>query len=141
VTTVPIPASHADLLTGTACGVLTTLTADGHPRSSVVWVDLDGDCACVNTTLERWKGRDMLADPRVSLVVVDPEDTSRFLQIRGEVELITEGAEAHIDELTRRCTGQRRYYGGIYPVARRDEETRVIARIHARRITLDAIHR
>ena len=32
------------------------------------------------------------------------------------------------------------YYGCIYPVAQRASETRVICRIHARRITLDAIH-
>jgi hypothetical protein len=32
------------------------------------------------------------------------------------------------------------YYGYIYPVQQQAHETRVICRIHARRITLDAIH-
>ena len=36
--TVPIPASHLDLLTRPICGVLTTIGADGQPRSSLVWV-------------------------------------------------------------------------------------------------------
>jgi PPOX class probable F420-dependent enzyme len=138
--TEPIPASHRDLLTRPICGVLTTLAADGSPRSSLVWVDIDDGCALVNTTLERWKGRDMARDPRVSLLVVDPDDTGRFLQVRGEVELVTEGALEHLDALTRRYTRHPRFYGFVHPMEMLQRETRVIGRIHARRITLDAIH-
>lgn len=138
---VPVPGSHLDLLSRPIVGVLTTMLPDGQPQSSLVWVDHDGKCAVVNTTLERRKGRDLVANPKVSLLVVDPDDTSRFVQIRGDVELVTEGAEAHLDELTRRYTLHPSYYGCIYPEAQRDHETRVICRIHARRVTLDAIHR
>ena len=83
------------------CGVLTTMAADGQPQSSLVWVDLDGECARVNTTLERQKGRNLLANPKVSLLVVDPDNTGRFIQIRGDVELVTNGALDHLDALTR----------------------------------------
>ncbi len=136
----PIPASHLDLLTRPICGVLTTMGTDGQPQSSLVWVDVDGECAWVNTTLERQKGRNLLANPKVSLLVVDPDDTGRFIQIRGDVELITDGAVEHLDTLTRKYTRHAAYYGGIYPLEQRALETRVICRIHARRITLDAIH-
>jgi PPOX class probable F420-dependent enzyme len=135
-----VPRSHLDLLSRPVCGVLTTMGSDGDLQSSLVWVDHDGGCACVNTTLERQKGRNMLADSRVSLLVVDPDDTTRFLQIRGDVELVTDGALEHLDALTRRYTRHPSYYGYIYPTAQRERETRVICRIHARRITLDAIH-
>jgi PPOX class probable F420-dependent enzyme len=114
--------------------------ADGQPQSSLVWVDHDGDDALVNTTLERQKGRNMLLDPRVSLLVVDPDDTARFIQIRGDAELCIEGAPEHVDMLTRRYTRHPRFYGCIYPLEQEACETRVIWRIHARRITLDAIH-
>ena len=114
--------------------------ADGQPQSSLVWVDHDGECARVNTTLERQKGRNLLANPKVSLLVVDPDDTGRFIQIRGDAELVTDGALEHLDALTRRYTRHPRFYGCIYPVAQQARETRVICRIHARRITLDAIH-
>jgi PPOX class probable F420-dependent enzyme len=138
---VPIPASHRDLFTRAICGVLTTLTADGQPRSSLVWVDeLDGS-ARFNTTLDRAKGRDLRLDPRVSLLVVDPDDTARFIQVRGEAELTMTDAERHLDALTLRYTGHPRFYGYVYPEARRVTETRVIGTIAARRITLDAIHR
>jgi PPOX class probable F420-dependent enzyme len=138
--TLPIPASHLDLLTRPICGVLTTMGADGRPQSSLVWVDHDGECARVNTTLERQKGRNLLANPKVSLLVVDPDDTGRFIQVRGDAELVTDGALEHLDVLTRKYTRHPGYYGCIYPEAQRARETRVICRIHARRITLDAIH-
>ena len=51
----PIPASHLDLITRPIHGVLTTMMPDGQPQSSLVWCDYDGQCACVNTTLERQK--------------------------------------------------------------------------------------
>ncbi len=138
--TLPLPASHLDLLSRPVCGVLTTMGVDGQPQSSLVWVDTDGTSARVNTTLERQKGRNLLANPKASLLVVDPDDTGRFIQIRGDAELITDGAVEHLDMLTRKYTRHAAYYGGIYPLAQRALETRVICRIHARRITLDAIH-
>jgi PPOX class probable F420-dependent enzyme len=137
---VAIPASHLDLLTRPVCGVFTTIGGDGQPQSSLVWVDHDGECARINTTLERQKGRNLLRNRRVSLLVVDPENTARFIQIRGAAELVTEGAVEHVDVLTRKYSRHRHYYGGIYPEAQRARETRVICRIHARRITLDAVH-
>ena len=104
-----IPESHRDLLTGRAHRVLTTLMPDGQPQSSLGWVDYDRGCACVNTPHERQNGRNMAADPRVSLLVVDPDDTNRYLLIRGKVDLIEDGALEHLDRLTRRYT-QRPYF-------------------------------
>jgi PPOX class probable F420-dependent enzyme len=136
----PIPESHRDLLARPVHGVLTTMEPDGQPQSSLVWVDFDGECALVNTTLQRRKGRNMVANPRVSLLLVDPANTSRFVQIRGLAELVTDGADDHLDRVTRKYTTHPRYYGYVYPEAQRRRETRVIVRIHATRVTLDAIH-
>jgi PPOX class probable F420-dependent enzyme len=137
---VALPVSHRDLLERPICGVLTTLLPSGRPHSCLVWVDHDGRCACVNTTLERLSGRALADDPRLSLLVVDPEDTARFIQIRGQAELVTAGALEHLDRLTRRYTPHPCFYGNVYPVEQAGREPRVIVRIHARRITLDAIH-
>ena len=135
-----VPDSHVDLLTRPICGVLTTMGPDGQPQSSLVWVDFDGACARVNTTLERRKGRNLQGNPKVSLLVVDPDNTGRFVQIRGDAELVRDGAVEHLDALTRTYTRHPQYYGHIYPLEQQGRETRVICRIHARRITLDAIH-
>lgn len=136
----PIPASHLDLLTRPICGVLTTMDPHGRPESSLVWVDHDGTCARVNTTLQRRKGQNLEANPRCSLLVVDPANTGRFIQVRGDAELVTTGALEHLDALTRAYTRHPRYYGFVYPLEQQARETRVICRIRARRITLDAIH-
>jgi PPOX class probable F420-dependent enzyme len=137
----PIPQSHRDLLTRPLHGVLTTMMPDGQPQSSLVWCDDDGACACVNTTRQRQKGRNMRANPRVTLLVVDPDETARYIEIRGEVELVEDGALAHLNALTRQYTRHPQYYGYIYPVEQQARETRIICRIHATRFSLDAIHR
>ena len=139
---VEVPPSHRDLFARPVCGVLTTMASDGQPHSCLVWVDIDpaAGVALVNTTLQRHHARNLLRDPRLSLLVVDPDDTARFIQVRGDAVLVTDGAEAHADALARRYTRHDRFYGGVYPAAQRERETRVIVRIRARRITLDAIH-
>jgi PPOX class probable F420-dependent enzyme len=137
---VPVPDSHLDLLTRPVHGVLTTMMPDGQPQSSLVWVDYDGECALVNTTRERQKGRNMAADPRVSLLIVDPANTGRFIQIRGRAELVEDGALEQLDRVTRKYTSHPCYYGHVYPADQQARETRIICRIHTGRVTLDAIH-
>jgi PPOX class probable F420-dependent enzyme len=137
----PVPASHLDLLTQPIHGVLTTMMPDGQPQSSLVWCDYDGECARLNTTLERQKGQNLTANPKATLLVVDLEDTSRYIEIRGEVEMVRAGALQHLDELTRQYTKHPCYYGHVFPVAQQAKETRIICRLHARKITLDAIHK
>lgn len=136
-----IPETHLDLFTRPIHGVLTTMMSDGQPQSSLVWCDYDGDHVLINTTKERQKGKNMLANPKVSLLVVDPEDTSRFVEIRGDVEIIYENVIEHLDQVTRKYTRHPYFYGYVYPLEKKEQETRIICTIHARKITLDAIHR
>jgi len=139
--TILIPASHLDLLTRPIHGVLSTLMPDGQPQSSLVWCDFDGECARVNTSRERQKGKNMMANSVVSLLIVDPENTARYIEIRGQVELVEEGAIEHLDQITRQYTAHPQYYGYVFPLEKKERETRVICRIHAQKITLDAIHK
>jgi hypothetical protein len=60
--------------------------------------------------------------------------------IPGDAELTAVCAMDHLDTLTREYTRHPAYKGHIYPAEQQARETRVIYRIHARRITLDAIH-
>jgi PPOX class probable F420-dependent enzyme len=139
---VVIPESHRDLLHNPVHGVLTTIMPDGQPQSSIVWVDYDGSCLLINTTLERQKGRNMCANPRVTVLVIDPRDNSRWIEVRGRVVDITrQGAEIHADKLTQRYTDKQHFYGDIYPVEQKMKETRVIVRIEPLKVALDAIFR
>lgn len=139
--TVAIPESHRDLLEWPIHAVLATILPSGFPQAQPVWCGFDGTHVLISTTLERAKGRNMAARPQATVLVVDPDDGSRWIEVRGEVEITGEGAIELADELTRRYTRHRHYYGGVFPAGQRERETRVVCRIRPTRITLDAIHR
>lgn len=139
---VTIPNTHLDLLLNPVHGVLTTMMPDGTPQSSIVWVDYDGENVLINTTLERQKGRNMQANPKVAILVIDPKDSSRWIEIRGQVREMTEaGAEVHADKLTQRYTRKQYFYRDIYPPEQREKETRVIVKVEPIKFSLDAIFR
>jgi PPOX class probable F420-dependent enzyme len=115
---------------------------NGQPQCSLVWVDYDGESVLINTTLERQKCRNMSANPKVTLLVVDPDDTSRWIEVRGRaVEMTEDGAVAHADKLAQRYTGKQHFYGDIYEPERQAHETRVIVRIEPVKVSVDAIFR
>lgn len=136
-----IPSTHQDLLERPVEGALSTRLANGSAQTQPVWCAVEGNDVLVNTTRERRKGRNLESDPRSTLLVVDPGDSGRWIEIRGDVDLLEDGAEDQLDELTRRYTEHERFYGSVYPLERREQETRMIVRIHPRRIVCDAIHR
>jgi PPOX class probable F420-dependent enzyme len=113
-----------ELLGAPQFAVIATLMPDGSPQTSTVWVDTDGDDVLVNTSEGRVKPANVRRDPRVALTVWDRDDPYRQVIVRGRVvELTHEGAEEHIDELSRRYTGR-------FPYPWRSEgERRVILRI------------
>ena len=116
------PAIH-ELASGPNFAVLATLMPDGWPQTSVVWVDSDGEHLLVNTEAHRQKFRNVSRDDRVSVVVWDHNNPYRAGEVRGRVVDVQSGPEAraHIDELSRKYTGEP--YGN--PV----ESERVILRI------------
>ena len=135
-----IPDSHRDLLVRPVHGVLSTIMPDGQPQSSVVWVDYDGTYVLINTALGRQKCRNMQANPKVTLLVVDPSNTTRWIEVRGHLsEIITDGAILHADMLAQRYLNKQHFYGGVYKAEWRQYETRVIVKIEPTKISLDAI--
>ncbi len=139
---VTIPDSHRDLLVEPVHATLSTMMPDGQPQSSIVWADYDGERVLVNTTLERQKGRNIRTNPKVTLLVIDPKDGSRWIEVRGTVvEMTEDDAEAHADRLTQLYTGKQRFYGDIYPVEQKHKETRVVVKIEPVKVSLDAVFR
>lgn len=136
-----IPETHRELLRRPLWVALSSTLPAGGAQTQPVWCSLDGNDVLVNTTMQRRKGRNLVADPRATLLAVDPADSGRWIEIRGDVELTGEGALEHLDRLTEQYTGRPHYYGAVYPEEQRRYETRVIARIHPRRVVCDAIHR
>jgi PPOX class probable F420-dependent enzyme len=139
---VPVPDSHRDLLVRPIHGILATMRSDGQPQASLVWVDYDGTHLLINTALGRQKCRNMQANPRVTLLVVDPHRNDRWIEMRGRVaDITTEGAIAHADTLAQRYLGKQHFYGDVYRVDWQPFETRVIVKIAPVKVALDAIFR
>jgi len=100
-------------------GIATTLRDDGSPHTTVVWVDTEDGKVSFNTARGRAKERHMSKDPRVSLLVVDPNDAYKWVAVSGPAELTEEGADPQIDKLAKKYLGK-----DEYPF-RNPEETRV----------------
>ena len=103
---VAVPVSHADLLERPLAAVLVTLMPDGRPQASVVWVSWSDGRISLNTEAGRQKLRNMAEDPRATLLIVDPDDQHRYLEIRCDVIGVRlDGALAHRAELDRQYLG------------------------------------
>ena len=139
--TVTIPDTHIDLLNKPIHAVFTTMMPNGQPQSTLVWCDYDGEYVRVNTARERQKSKNLQANPKTTLLIIDPSDTTRFLEVRGEAEITEEGALAHADKLTQQYTNKRHFYGDVYSVEQQEKETRIICKIKPNKITRDAIHK
>jgi PPOX class probable F420-dependent enzyme len=114
-------------------GVVTTLRPDGSPQSTVVWVDVVDGIPSFNTARGRVKSRDLEADPRASLVVVDPSNAYKWVALDGRAELTEEGADAQIDKLAKKYLD-----ADEYPF-RNPAEQRVSVRILPDRVSSDGL--
>jgi PPOX class probable F420-dependent enzyme len=127
-----IPAEYHDLFERRSFLSLGTLTPDGVPHVTPVWVDYDEDAdhLLVNTARGRRKEKNLRADERVGGCILDPEDPYRYVGFQGEVvELATEGAVDHIDELAGRYLGE-----DEYPHHGEEGGERVLVRIEPTRV-------
>jgi PPOX class probable F420-dependent enzyme len=109
-------------------GVLGAVRPDGTPQLTTVWVDADDRHVLVNTAEGRYKERYVRRDPRVSLYVRDEDDPYKWIAVTGRAELVSEGAEEHIDKLAQKYTGRDRYPW------RAEGERRIIIRITPERV-------
>jgi PPOX class probable F420-dependent enzyme len=103
---------------------------DGSPHVTPVWVDRDGDFVRVNTATGRVKHGNILKDPRVAISIVNQDDPYERVEIRGRViDLTCDGADEHIDRLSDKYMGVKKY--------RKDspDETRIIIKIEPIRIS------
>ena len=76
------------------------------------------------------KVRNIGLDGRVALNVADPDDPSRYFEVRGRVVDVTkDGAVEHIESLAQR------YLGGPYPWYGGRDQVRLLVRISPEKVT------
>ncbi len=83
--TVPLPATHLDLLDGRTSAVLATVRPDGRACTRPTACGTDGTAVIVPADDEVLA--DLAADPRATALVVDPGNSSRWLQVRADADV------------------------------------------------------
>jgi PPOX class probable F420-dependent enzyme len=86
-----------------------TLSEDGSPHAVVVWVDAADGKVRFNSAKHAAKVKHLRRDPRVAVSVHGQDDPYRAVTVLGSAVMTTEGAEEHIDLLTRKYTDRERY--------------------------------
>jgi PPOX class probable F420-dependent enzyme len=113
-----IPASHLALVDGPFTVALSTVMPDGQPQTTPVWCNRQGDVIFINVMRGFRKEKNMRANPRVSLLIYDPQNPLHNIEIRGRVvEMTEEGAIEHNDELARLYLGKpdAKFFGDAVP--------------------------
>jgi PPOX class probable F420-dependent enzyme len=116
------------LLDGRNFATVATLSRDGAPQTSVVWVERDGDAVQFTITSRRQKAHNIARDPRVSLTVVDAANPYHTVEIRGTAELIDDPTRA----LSHRLSWK---YVDEDPPADPPETNRLIVRVTPEKVT------
>jgi PPOX class probable F420-dependent enzyme len=125
-----IPKSYADLLSPErrSFADLALVLADGTPQVTPVWFEWDGELIVINTARGRVKDKVLHRRPVVAMLIADPANYYRYIQIKGPVVFESEeGAYEHICGLQQKYRGDRNY-----PM--RPGETRVIYKIKPEKV-------
>jgi len=80
-----IDPGHADLLERPIVCDLATVRPDGSVQLNPMWFMFDGRSLRFSHTTTRAKYRNLMADPRMTVLVVDPADTQRYVELRGHL--------------------------------------------------------
>ena len=122
---VPIPEKFHDLFSRPIVCILTTINPDGQPHTVPVWCDYDGERVRVNAPAATRKARNLQRNPKLSALILDPQNSYHWLEIEGyaaEIRDEAHGAREHINKLSEKYTGSPVYQ----PYGRSGIERRMI---------------
>ena len=80
-----MPSTHLDLLERPVMGQLATVDSNHRPQVNPVWFLYDGQRLLLSVKPETAKFRNMRANHWVALSILDPENSFRYLELRGKV--------------------------------------------------------
>ena len=92
------------MASGPNYATLTTLFKNGVTQTHVMWVDTDGENILINTEIHRFKYKNILKDPRVTVTIWKHDNPFKFVEVRGEViaEITGQEARDNIDKLSQK---------------------------------------
>ena len=89
--------------------VISTHNQDGSIHNTVVWISAEDGTVAVNSALGRKWPTNLERDPRVSVLVYEQSNPYNYVEIRGSATSTLDGADEHIDALTKKYIGQDEY--------------------------------
>ena len=98
-----------ELLTQPNYAVVSTLNPDGSIHSTIVWVNSSDGTVAVNSAVGRKWPTNLERDPRVNVLVYEAGNPYNFVEIRGRAEGTLDGADEHIDALSKKYIDQDEY--------------------------------
>ena len=103
-----LPEEVQQFIDGPNLAIVATLMKNGSPQATMVWVDHDGDQVIINTPKGTQKDRNLARDGRIAICVIDRDQPTRYVQIRGRVIEVVGGEEAwqHINKLSQKYSGR-----------------------------------
>jgi PPOX class probable F420-dependent enzyme len=104
----PIPENFHDLFERKLLCAITTVNPDGQPHTVPVWCDLADGHARVNFPVDTKKARNLQTNNKITLFMLDPENGGHWIELQGhvgETHEETDGARAHINQLSQKYTG------------------------------------
>ena len=124
-----IPESHLDLLNRPLVATLATILASGRPQVHPVWCSYSNGQVWVNSAKDRAKDKNMRERRHATILVIEPDNPLRWVEIRGHaVEITEEGADEHISDMCELYMGTRDYSFGA------SDEVRVLYKIEPNRV-------
>lgn len=84
-----------------------TIGPNGQPHLTVIWLKRDGDDLLFSTTTTRQQGKNLVRDPRITVLINPPEDPYKYAEIRGTATLTPDPDKTLPDELSDKYTGQK----------------------------------
>jgi PPOX class probable F420-dependent enzyme len=92
------PASHRDLL-DTRFGTLATIGPDGLPQLTVVGFLYEEPVLRLSLNTSRQKTKNLQARPECSLLIVEPGNPFRYLEVRGRAHIEPDDDLAFADRI------------------------------------------
>jgi PPOX class probable F420-dependent enzyme len=89
--------------------VISTVNANGSMHNTIVWIAAENGAVSVNSAVGRLWPTNLQRDPRTTVLVFESGNPYNFLEIRGTATATLEGADEHIDRLTKKYIGQDHY--------------------------------
>lgn len=125
---VSIPSSHEDLLTRPIVVTIVTVMPDGQPQATPIWADLYEGKIRINTVDGRQKDKNLRERKMATVLVIDPENAFRWMEVRGKIVWESEGDDREVIEKL-----SHDYFGQPYP-NHNDTDRRVTFHIAPERV-------